>query len=206
MDSLVHVCLFGNLSLFEMVHYMVGGVAAILGVIGLFCYVSKTNDIWRENYDMAQASNTHNEIITRPAITAYISTDPDATAGRPCCRIRTRVKNHSAIHAHVRVRLTYFLRNADDTSRNQKYEIASGPYGGEVWGFPACAELHGNTELEHWKALDKKSTDRLLLQVSVEASPFQREDWKATPDQFYVWKDEARQWVPHPNLRSAEGT
>ena len=164
---------------------------ALAGLIGLLIYVKKTVDI-------ARATSEHNHIITRPAVTVSLFADKN----RPWTldHIWILVQNHTPIHAKMKILIEYELKEKlEDISVKVTSPFKSGDYdGNQEWNIAAMDEFIGHTNLPKLKNRILLPNETVILNFTIDVSPFDRTEYRANPQRQYTWKSSACEWIPQP--------
>ena len=171
------------MSCFEIIYL----IFAFAGLVGLFIYVHKT-------WEIAKFTNKHNEIISHPAVTVKIIEDVNDYK-----HIRLRVKNHTALHANVKININYTLKQPGDSCTVMTgHSILEGAYGGnESWNISAYDDFEGHTSLQDLQDKTINPTDEITLNIITEVSAFDINNFKPNPIVQYKWKYKDK-WVPYP--------
>jgi len=169
------------------------GIAAA-GLWGLWRYVSKTTDI-------AKATELQSEILNKPAVSVKIASFPpgsyEGTGLYPFEHVGVNVENHTTVHANIKIKFKYRLRTGD--SEHWEEFCAAGNYGGgDVWNLAAKATFFGHLMLTKLHGREITPSDDLIVDIVVESSPFNKDEYRANPPIQYRWKHIVREWVPYP--------
>ncbi len=177
----------GQMSIYEMLSV----ILTFLGLIGLLFYVHKTTLI-------AKASEEHNEIVTHPAVTVQLRPHPE----REWCldHVWILVENHTPIHAKMRILIEYeVLEELKGITVGINTPIMTGDYSGkEVWNIGAKDQFQGHTSLEKLGGRELKANEIVILNITADVSPFDRDDYRPIPLRQYRWKGGTSEWVPYP--------
>jgi len=171
-------------------------LALILDFLTLFflaIYVKKTIDI-------AKATGEHNQIITRPAVT--VSLFGDSSHPWQPDHIWVLVQNHTPIHAKMKIGIQYEkVEDLHDLTLKTSTPITVGHYNGNnVWNISAMDRFQGHTSLTNLQGEKLKPNERIVLNIAVQVSPFDSDDYRPNPLRQYRWNDTIKEWIPTPVL------
>jgi len=166
----------------------------VAGLIGLFLYVKKTTAI-------AKATQLHNELISKPAVTAEIvSYSPESFEGidlLPFECVRIAIENHTKVHANIKIKLKYLLRTGDSKDFAQ-FDVGGNYDGQAVWNLAAKAKFIGHLALPGLSSKEITSSDDLIVGIALESSPFNRDAYQANPSTQYKWMHLTKEWAQSP--------
>ena len=167
----------------------------LAGLAGLIFYVAKT-------WSIASATEKHNDIITRPAVTVALYSDKKRSWQLD--HVWIYVKNHTAIHAKMKILIEYEVKRViEGITIKISTPIPTGNYDGkDVWNIAAMDDFEGHTSLEKLKDLELKPNEEAILNIRVQVSPFDRLDFRQNPPRQYKWDVDRTIWVPNPVPKS----
>jgi len=166
-------------------------ILTVVGLLGLYIYVWKTHKI-------ARATKAHNDIITRPAVTVVLW--KDETHSWQLDHIWIFVKNHTAIHAKMKILIEYEIKETlNDATVKISTPFTTGDYSGkEEWNIAAKDKFWGHTDLEKLRGRQLNPKDEVILNITVDVSPWDKSDYRSNPPRQYKWKSKTGKWVPYP--------
>ena len=177
----------GTMSSYE----IISTILTLVGLIGLWVYVHKTTLI-------AKATKEHNKIITHPAVTVRLYSD----AARPwkLDHVWILVENHTSIHAKMRILIEYEVEETEKgVNVKTTTPFKTGDYSGQqVWNIGAKDVFYGHTSLDKLVGRQLKTNETVILNITADVSPFDRENFLYIPPRQYIWKSKTSEWVPSP--------